>query len=27
MTKLELNNVPHPQPYKVSWVNSASIDV
>ena len=27
VTKLRLNIVPHPQPYKVSWVNSASIDV
>ena len=25
--KLGLKSVPHPQPYKVSWVNSASIDV
>jgi len=27
VTKLRLKTVLHPQPYKVSWVNSASIDV
>ena len=27
VTKLGLTTVLHPQPYKVSWVNSASIDV
>ena len=27
ITKLGLKTVCHPQPYKVLWVNSASIDV
>jgi len=27
MTKFELKPVPYRQPYKVSWVNSVSIDV
>jgi len=27
MTKPELKTVSHPQPYKVSWVNSVSIDM
>jgi len=27
VTKLRLEIVPHPQPYKMTWVNSASIDV
>jgi len=27
ITKLELETVPNPQPYKVTWVNSVSIDV
>jgi len=27
VTKYGLKVVPHPQPYKVSWMNSASVDV
>jgi len=27
VTEVELKVVPHPQLYKVSWVNSLSIDV
>ena len=27
VTKFELKIVLHPQPYRVSWVNSASIDI
>jgi len=27
VTKLEQKNAPHSQTYKISWVNSASIDV